>query len=277
MGRSVSYVQVNASIVQWLNGDLLHRHSPRVDYNWIQVVDSVEGCGRDDNSQGGRKREMLPVLLVLLYVYLSPFSFCLSSFPLVARAGDNKTPSPQPTTGHQAPDRNDCIAALLKDCNERVLVFANSTSKAETLCQSMESLDKGSARVVRYYSGVSMIDKDKALDMFRDQNCTEPIIMICTDAASRGLDLPRVDHVIMAECATSAVDFLHRVGRSVGRSRTKLLLSFSFQVFFSARTRKKNQYDDLLLSLRAIKQGGQRELDRPEKSAFYLERTTSCW
>lgn len=39
-------------------------------------------------------------------------------------------------------------------------------------------------------------------------------VMVCTDSAARGLDIPGVDHVIQAEFASSAVDFLHRAGRT---------------------------------------------------------------
>lgn len=35
--------------------------------------------------------------------------------------------------------------------------------------------------------------------------------MVCTDAAARGIDIPNVTHVIQAEFAASAVEFLHRV------------------------------------------------------------------
>lgn len=35
--------------------------------------------------------------------------------------------------------------------------------------------------------------------------------MVCTDAAARGIDIPFVTHVIQADFAASAVDFLHRV------------------------------------------------------------------
>lgn len=207
---------------------------------------------------------------------LVPYCCCCSSslFPLGARAGTNNNTM---TTGPGALDRNECIASLLKDCNERVLIFANSASKAETLFQTVQSLGRNSARVARYYSGVSMIDKDNALDMFRDQDCTEPIIMICTDAASRGLDLPRVDHVIMAECATSAVDFLHRVGQSVGRGPSFCSRSLSTAHFLKAHAREPSTSTTTCNPQLAIKQGGQRERDRPEESAFCLERTMSFW
>ena len=34
---------------------------------------------------------------------------------------------------------------------------------------------------------------------------------MCTDAAARGIDIPNVGHVVQADFAASAVDFLHRV------------------------------------------------------------------
>ena len=36
-------------------------------------------------------------------------------------------------------------------------------------------------------------------------------MMVCTDSAARGLDIPDIAHVVQADFATSAVDFLHRV------------------------------------------------------------------
>lgn len=35
-------------------------------------------------------------------------------------------------------------------------------------------------------------------------------VMVCTDAAARGIDIPAVTHVLQASFAASAVDFLHR-------------------------------------------------------------------
>lgn len=41
--------------------------------------------------------------------------------------------------------------------------------------------------------------------------CSDGVVLVCTDAAARGLDIPDVTHVIQAEFAASAVDFIHRV------------------------------------------------------------------
>ena len=38
--------------------------------------------------------------------------------------------------------------------------------------------------------------------------------MVCTDAAARGLDIQGITHVIQADFAPNAVDFIHRIGRT---------------------------------------------------------------
>eukprot|EP00522_Entomoneis_paludosa_P016647 CAMPEP_0172453874 /NCGR_PEP_ID=MMETSP1065-20121228/11029_1 /TAXON_ID=265537 /ORGANISM="Amphiprora paludosa, Strain CCMP125" /LENGTH=739 /DNA_ID=CAMNT_0013206111 /DNA_START=110 /DNA_END=2329 /DNA_ORIENTATION=+ len=41
-----------------------------------------------------------------------------------------------------------------------------------------------------------------------------PKILVCTDLAARGLDVPQVDHVIMFDFPLNAMDYLHRSGRT---------------------------------------------------------------
>ena len=36
-------------------------------------------------------------------------------------------------------------------------------------------------------------------------------MLVCTDSAARGIDIPGVTHVVQADFAATAVDFLHRV------------------------------------------------------------------
>ncbi|BCR98053.1 putative ATP-dependent RNA helicase [Aspergillus luchuensis] len=47
----------------------------------------------------------------------------------------------------------------------------------------------------------------------------EPSVLICTDVASRGLDLPNVDLVVEYDPAFSAEDHLHRIGRTARLGR----------------------------------------------------------
>ncbi|KAH6676281.1 P-loop containing nucleoside triphosphate hydrolase protein [Halenospora varia] len=55
---------------------------------------------------------------------------------------------------------------------------------------------------------------------------TEPCVLICTDVASRGLDLPNVDYVVEYDPPFSAEDHLHRVGRTARAGKDGRALIF---------------------------------------------------
>ena len=38
----------------------------------------------------------------------------------------------------------------------------------------------------------------------------EGTVLVCTDSAARGIDIPGVTHVVQADFAATAIDFLHR-------------------------------------------------------------------
>ncbi|KAG4424693.1 ATP-dependent RNA helicase dbp7 [Cadophora malorum] len=54
----------------------------------------------------------------------------------------------------------------------------------------------------------------------------EPCVLICTDVASRGLDLPNVDYVVEYDPPFSADDHLHRVGRTARAGKDGRALIF---------------------------------------------------
>nr|AKF43356.1 DEA(D/H)-box RNA helicase family protein [Francoa sonchifolia] len=89
----------------------------------------------------------------------------------------------------------------------RTMVFANTVEAVEAVANL---LVKAGIQCSRYHKDCSLEERAKILVDFRDKGG----ILICTDAAARGIDIPNVSHVIQADFATSAVDFLHRVGRT---------------------------------------------------------------
>ncbi|KAG6502049.1 hypothetical protein ZIOFF_041936 [Zingiber officinale] len=89
----------------------------------------------------------------------------------------------------------------------RTMVFANTVDAVRSVAKILES---AGFECTLYHREGSIEERTNNLNHFREKGG----ILVCTDAAARGLDIPNISHVIQAEFATSAVDFLHRVGRT---------------------------------------------------------------
>ena len=58
---------------------------------------------------------------------------------------------------------------------------------------------------------------------FRDKKFR---ILIATDVAARGLDVPHIEHVINYDLPQMAEDFIHRIGRTARAGSLGVALSF---------------------------------------------------
>lgn len=75
------------------------------------------------------------------------------------------------------------------------MIFVNTAQTAQDLTFFLR---KKQVECVEYHKLISDDDRKQNLDRFKDGDVR---VLICTDAASRGLDLPNVKHVIQAEFA----------------------------------------------------------------------------
>jgi len=60
-------------------------------------------------------------------------------------------------------------------------------------------------------------DREENLAKFRtagEGGVDDASVLVCTDIASRGLDVPQVDHVVMFDFPLNPIDYLHRAGRT---------------------------------------------------------------
>lgn len=90
----------------------------------------------------------------------------------------------------------------------RTLVFVNSGDACEEV--TAELIRQG-LTAAAFHADVGTSERTKRLDALAAGDVT---VLVCTDSAARGVDVPGVEHVIQAEFAANAVDYLHRIGRT---------------------------------------------------------------
>lgn len=100
--------------------------------------------------------------------------------------------------------------------NERksAIVFTNRTYTASLLTQTLKLLGHC---VTALHSGLPQQERINSLGRFRAQAAR---ILVATDVASRGLDIPVVELVINYDVPRDPDDYIHRVGRTA-RARKK--------------------------------------------------------
>ncbi len=105
-------------------------------------------------------------------------------------------------------DKKACLLALLGQELGSTLVFIRRKVDAEWLSGMLE---REGHPVERIHSNLSQGERTQALQGFREG---EHRILVATDIASRGIDVPRVRHIINFEMPETVEDYIHRAGRT---------------------------------------------------------------
>ena len=111
--------------------------------------------------------------------------------------------------------KTELIIKLIKDGNwNQVLVFTRTKHGANNLTKRMLKANIGAAAI---HGNKSQGARTKALAGFKDGTVE---VLVATDIAARGLDIPLLPHVINFELPNIPEDYVHRIGRT-GRAGAK--------------------------------------------------------
>jgi superfamily II DNA/RNA helicase len=103
---------------------------------------------------------------------------------------------------------------LLKPEFQKVLIFGRTKHGVDKLAHRLE--DRG-FKADSIHGDKSQSQRQRALRRFTQNEIT---ILVATDVAARGLDIPDVTHVINYELPENYEDYIHRIGRT-GRGDKK--------------------------------------------------------
>jgi superfamily II DNA/RNA helicase len=109
----------------------------------------------------------------------------------------------------EAADKLDALFALIcKIGDKATLVFCNHREAVERISDLL--FDRGLPHDI-FHGGMEQDDRERALLKFRNGSHR---LLITTDLASRGLDIPEIEHVVHYQLPHNEEAYLHRNGRT---------------------------------------------------------------
>ena len=112
----------------------------------------------------------------------------------------------------EAHDKNhkvELLADLLgKDEYQKVLIFGETKFGVQRLSDHLSNLGHTSVAI---HGNKNQSQRQRALKQFKEEKVK---VMVATDVAARGLDIPNVTHVINFDTPQTYSDYVHRIGRT---------------------------------------------------------------
>ena len=110
---------------------------------------------------------------------------------------------------HSKDHKIDLLQDLLgREGFDKVIVFGQTKHGVQRLA---EKLSKSGIPSEAIHGNKSQGQRQRALEMFK-KNAVR--VLVATDVAARGLDIPNVSHVINFDQPTTYEDYVHRIGRT---------------------------------------------------------------
>ncbi|MEE4204764.1 MAG: DEAD/DEAH box helicase [Erythrobacter sp.] len=103
---------------------------------------------------------------------------------------------------------------------ERVLIFARTKHGADRV---VKRLSQRGIAANAIHGNKSQGQRQRALDEFRSGRTS---ILVATDVAARGIDIPGVSHVINYELPNVPEQYVHRIGRTARAGRDGIAIAF---------------------------------------------------
>lgn len=112
------------------------------------------------------------------------------------------------------------LVRLLRDpAAQRVIIFVRTKRDTDDLHRALLARELPN---VALHGDLSLDERMRALDAFRDGDSP---VLVATDIAARGLDIPDVSHVVNYDVPGTTEDYVHRIGRTARAQKTGIAVS----------------------------------------------------
>jgi len=129
-------------------------------------------------------------------------------FLAVGRVGSTSDFITQKIMQVEKHEKDDTLFNLISECEGLKLVFTATKRDADRLEYQLREQGIGALAI---HGDKGQRDREYALKQFKDSHVD---ILVATDVASRGLDIPNVMYVIQYDLPNTIDDYVHRIGRT---------------------------------------------------------------
>ena len=105
-------------------------------------------------------------------------------------------------------DKRERLKTIIHDFTPPIIVFVARKTAAKTLCKWLVALGH---RATALHSGKKQEAREEAIEGIK--NATYDIL-VATNVAGRGIDIPDITHVINYDCPTDIQEYTHKIGRT---------------------------------------------------------------
>ncbi|HEY4526746.1 MAG TPA: DEAD/DEAH box helicase, partial [Candidatus Paceibacterota bacterium] len=109
---------------------------------------------------------------------------------------------------------------LVKPEFDKVIIFGRTKHGVEKLSKALQQRGFKAASI---HGNKTQTHRQKALGAFKQNQVS---ILVATDVAARGLDIPKVSHVINYDIPNTYEDYVHRIGRTGRAGEPGIALTF---------------------------------------------------
>src|SRR5438876_951801 len=103
----------------------------------------------------------------------------------------------------------------------RTLIFTRTKHRADRVARAVTAAGH---RAARLHADRSMSERREALNGFRSGRYR---VLIATDIAARGIDVPEIAHVVNFDLPGTPEDYIHRIGRTARAEASGVASSFA--------------------------------------------------
>lgn len=121
--------------------------------------------------------------------------------------------------GH--PQKLDALTRILEVENfDGMIIFVRTKHATEELAERLRARGFSAAAI---NGDVAQVQRERTVEQLRQGKLD---ILVATDVAARGLDVPRISHVVNHDIPTDTESYVHRIGRTGRAGRSGVAISF---------------------------------------------------